>query len=117
MLIKTKTALAAALVLGSVTAGFAQGVVPEVDGDGNRTGVYDVLPGAQSAYARGPIGRSFAGPRHHAIERSFAGTTASCNSAQLRGAAPLCERAGLLLRRKRTGLGAQFRTLASAGLT
>jgi hypothetical protein len=73
MLIKTKTALAAALILGSATAGFAQGVVPEVDGDGNRTGLYDVLPGAHSTYARGPIGRSFAGPRHHAIERSFAG--------------------------------------------
>jgi hypothetical protein len=64
MLIKTKMALAAALILGSASAGFAQGVVPEVDGDGNPTGLYDVLPGAHSTHARGSIERSFAGPRH-----------------------------------------------------
>lgn len=83
MSIKTKMALAAALILGSASAGFAQGVVPEVDGDGNRTGLYDVLPQVHSTHARGAIHRSIAGPRHHArahsphargsIERSFAG--------------------------------------------
>jgi hypothetical protein len=64
MLTKTKMLLTAALVLGSASASFAQGVVPEVDGDGNRTGLYDVLPQAHSAHARGSIERSFAGPRH-----------------------------------------------------
>jgi len=68
MLTKTKMLLAAALILGSATASFAQGVVPEVDGDGNRTGAYDVLPPAP-----GSMARSFAGPRHHVIHRSFAG--------------------------------------------
>jgi hypothetical protein len=69
MSIKTKMALAAALILGSASAGFAQ-VVPEVDGDGNATGLYDVLPQVHSAHARGhrahgSIAHSFAGPRHH----------------------------------------------------
>ena len=68
MLTKTKVLVAAALILGSASASFAQEVVPEVDGDGNRTGVYDVLPSG-----RAPMARSFAGPRHHAIQRSFAG--------------------------------------------
>ena len=60
MLTKTKMALAAALVLGSASATLAQGIVPEVDGDGNRTGLYDVVPQAQ---APASIERSFAGPR------------------------------------------------------
>ena len=59
MLTKTKMLLAAALILGSASASFAQGVVPEYDGDGNRIrGAYDVLPQAPSS-----IERSFAGPR------------------------------------------------------
>jgi hypothetical protein len=68
MWMKTKTVLAAALILGSATAGFAQGVVPEVDGDGNPTGLYDVLPGTRGPQARSSIERSFAGPRHQARE-------------------------------------------------
>jgi hypothetical protein len=60
MLTKTKMLLAAALILGSASASFAQGVVPDYDGDGNRIrGQYDVLPSAPSS-----IERSFAGPRH-----------------------------------------------------
>jgi hypothetical protein len=60
MLTKTKMLLAAALILGSASATFAQGVVPEYDGDGNRIpGAYDVLPQAPSS-----IEHSFAGPRH-----------------------------------------------------
>jgi hypothetical protein len=74
MLTRTKIALAAALVLASASAAFAQAVVPEVDGDGNRTGLFDVLPQANSPRARGSIERSFAGPRQDLrIERSFAG--------------------------------------------
>jgi hypothetical protein len=68
MLTKTKMALAAALVLGSASATLAQEIVPEVDGDGNRTGVYDALPQANTSQARGAIERSFAGPRHQMRE-------------------------------------------------
>ena len=64
----TKIALVAALVLGSATVAFAQSVVPEVDGDGNRTGLYDVLPQARSPQARGSLERSFAGPRQDVRE-------------------------------------------------
>jgi hypothetical protein len=61
MLTKTKMLLAAALVLGSAATGFAQGVVPEYDGDANPIpGQYDVLPGTQSS-----IERSYAGPVRH----------------------------------------------------
>jgi len=66
MLPKIPMVLAAALVLGSASTSFAQAVVPEVDGDGNRTGVYDVLPHAQASRSSGSIERSFAGPRPHA---------------------------------------------------
>ena len=55
MLSKSKMTLAAALLLGSVSASFAQAVVPEYDGDANRIrGYYDVLPGSHSMH------RSFA---------------------------------------------------------
>jgi hypothetical protein len=65
MLTKTKMLLAAALILGSASASFAQGVVPDYDGDGNRIrGQYDVLPSAPSS-----IERSFAGPRHQRTDR------------------------------------------------
>jgi hypothetical protein len=50
MLTKTKMALAAALVLASASASFAQTVVPEYDGDANPIrGQYDVLPPAQAS--------------------------------------------------------------------
>jgi len=50
MLSKTKMALAAALVLVSASASFAQTVVPEYDGDANPIrGYYDVLPGPQAS--------------------------------------------------------------------
>jgi hypothetical protein len=65
---RTKIALVSALVLGSATVAFAQSLVPEVDGDGNRTGVYDVLPQARSPQARGSIEGGFAGPRHRVSE-------------------------------------------------
>jgi hypothetical protein len=68
MLTKTKMAIAAALVLGSASATLAQEIVPEVDGDGNRTGVYDVLPQAHNSRAGSSIERSFAGPRQQARE-------------------------------------------------
>lgn len=67
MLTKTKMLVAAALILGSASASFAQGVVPEYDGDGNRIpGAYDVLPPAP-----GSIERSFAGPRHRFQEPAY----------------------------------------------
>jgi hypothetical protein len=68
MLTRTKIALAAALVRASASAAFAQAVVPEVDGDGNRTGLFDVLPQARSPQTRGSIERSFAGPRQDVRE-------------------------------------------------
>jgi hypothetical protein len=50
MLNKTKMALAAALVLVSASASFAQTVVPEYDGDANPIrGYYDVLPPQQAS--------------------------------------------------------------------
>jgi hypothetical protein len=50
MLSKTKMAVAAALVLASASASFAQTVVPEYDGDANPIrGSYDVLPGPQAS--------------------------------------------------------------------
>ena len=64
MLTKTKMALAAALMLGSASAGFAQTVVPDYDGDGNPVpGSYEVLPQTGSGRAASSIERSFAGPR------------------------------------------------------
>ena len=65
---KTKIAIVTALVLGSASAAFAQTLVPEVDGDGNRTGLYDALPQTAAPHARGSIERSFAGPRQQVRE-------------------------------------------------
>jgi hypothetical protein len=70
MSINTKTALVVARMLGAGSAGFAQGVVPDYDGDGNPiAGQYEALSPASSADARNSarplssIERSFAGPR------------------------------------------------------
>jgi hypothetical protein len=50
MLSKTKMALAAAIVLASASASFAQTLVPEYDGDANPIrGYYDVLPATQAS--------------------------------------------------------------------
>jgi hypothetical protein len=57
MLSKTKMAVAAALVLASASASFAQTLVPEYDGDANPIpGQFEVLPS----------------PRASSIEHSFA---------------------------------------------
>jgi hypothetical protein len=55
MLTKTKMAVAAVFILGSASASFAQGLVPEYDGDANPIpGQYDMVAPPRPAFvARG----------------------------------------------------------------